>query len=111
MSKAFDTVRRNELFDVLREILDEDEIHMKKILVEDVKLTVRVGNNLGNKIITNIGVPQRDCPSPILFIIHLAAALRQTNNIGKQKAIRDHDYTKYKINPFIINQQYADDIG
>ncbi len=27
-----------------------------------------------------------------------------------QKAIRDHDYTKYNINPFIINQQYADDI-
>ncbi len=56
MSKAFDTVRRNELFDVLREILDEDEIHMIKILVEDVKLTVRVGNNLGNNITTNIGV-------------------------------------------------------
>ncbi len=29
----------------------------------------------------------------------------------KQKAIRDHGYTKYNINPFIIHQQYADDIG
>ncbi len=27
------------------------------------------------------------------------------------KAIKDHDYTKYNINPFIINQQYVDDIG
>ncbi len=26
------------------------------------------------------------------------------------KANEDHDYTKYNINPFIINQQYADDI-
>ncbi len=78
---------------------------MIKILVEDVKLRVKVGNNLGNKITTNIGVPQGDCLSPIVFIIHLAAALIQTNNIGEQKAIRDHDYTKYNINPFIINQQ------
>ncbi len=71
MSKAFDTVRRNDLFDVRKDILDEDEIHIIKILVEDVKLTVRVGNNLGNKITTNIGVLQGDCLSPILFIIHL----------------------------------------
>ena len=56
-------------------------------------------------------MPQGDCLSPILFIIYLAEALRQTNNIGKQKAIKDHDYTKYNINPFIINQQNADDIG
>ncbi len=47
---------------------------MIKILVEDVKLIVRVGNNLGNKITTNIGVPQGDCLSPILFIIHLASS-------------------------------------
>ncbi len=40
MSKAFHTVRRNDLFDILREILDEDEIHMIKTLVEDIKLTV-----------------------------------------------------------------------
>ncbi len=58
MSHAFDMVRTKELSDVLREILDEDEIHMINILVEDVKLTVRVGKNLGNKITTNIGVPQ-----------------------------------------------------
>ncbi len=53
-SNAFDIVRRNDLFDVLKEFLDEDEIHMIKILIENVKLTVRVGNNLGNKITTNI---------------------------------------------------------
>eukprot|EP00794_Sanderia_malayensis_P008267 gene8266-biopygen6685 len=111
MSKGFDTVRRKDLFDILKEILDDDELHMIKILVEDVKLTVRVGNSLGEKIITNIGVPQGDCLSPILFIIHLAAALKPTLNIGLLKAIRDHDYGKYTISPFIIDQQYADDTG
>ncbi len=24
---------------------------------------------------------------------------------------KDHDYTNYNTNPFLINQQYADDIG
>ncbi len=38
MSKVFDTVRRNDLFDVLKEILDKDEIHMIKILIEYVEL-------------------------------------------------------------------------
>ena len=44
MSKAFDTVRRNELFKILKEVLDKDELHMMKILVKDVKLNVRIGN-------------------------------------------------------------------
>ncbi len=70
MSKAFDTVRRNDIFEVLKEIVGEDEIHMM---------------NLGNKFTINIGVPQGDCLRPILFIIHLAAALRQSNNVGMPK--------------------------
>eukprot|EP00794_Sanderia_malayensis_P018431 gene18431-biopygen12371 len=111
MSKAFDTVRRKDLFDILKEILYDDEVHMIKILVENVKLTVRVGHTFGEKIVTNTGVPQGGCLSPILFIIHLAAALQPTLNIGMPKAIRDHDYGKYTISPFMIDQQYADDTG
>ena len=68
MSKAFDTVRRKDLLDILKEVLEPDELHMMKILVEDVILTVRVGNTMGEKINTNIGVPQGDCLSPFLFI-------------------------------------------
>ena len=36
MSKAFDTVRRNTLIEDLAQILDPAELHMIKILVEDV---------------------------------------------------------------------------
>ena len=75
MSKAFDTVQRNSLVKQLRSILEEDELHIIKILLTDVKLKVRIGKEMGEEIITNIGVPQGDCLSPILFTLYLANAL------------------------------------
>ena len=42
MSKAFDTVKRNNLMELLETILDPDETHMMKILLKDVKLSVRI---------------------------------------------------------------------
>ncbi len=77
MSKAFDTVRRNDLLQQLKEVLDEDEVHIIKILLKDVKLVVKMGRHMGEEILTNIGVPQGDCCSPILFTLYLANALRQ----------------------------------
>ena len=69
MSKAFDTVKRNNLMELLETILDLDETHMMKMLLKDVKLIVRIGKEFGEKITTNIGVPQGDCLSPILFTL------------------------------------------
>ena len=61
-----------ELLDI---ILDSDEIHMMKILLKDVKLSVRIGNEFGEKITTNIGVPPGDCLNPILFTLYLVDSL------------------------------------
>ena len=47
MSKAFDTVKRNTLFEDLKKIADTDELHMLTILVKDVQLQVRCGQQLG----------------------------------------------------------------
>ena len=38
MSKAFDAVRRSELFNILEEVLEKGELHMMKILIEHVSL-------------------------------------------------------------------------
>ena len=49
---------------------------MMKILLKDVKLGLRIGKEFGEKITTNIGVPQGDCLSQILFTVYLPDALQ-----------------------------------
>ncbi len=76
MSKAFDTVDRGMLFEDLKEVLDQDELHMISILLKDVQLTVRINKEKGESFTTNVGVPQGDCLSPVLFTYYLAKALK-----------------------------------
>ena len=49
---------------------------MISILLRDVQLTVRINQVQGEAFITNVGVPQGDCLSPVLFTFYLAKALR-----------------------------------
>ena len=37
MSKAFDKVMRKDLFEILKEVLNEDELHIIKIFVKNSK--------------------------------------------------------------------------
>ena len=126
MSKAFDTVQRNNLLQKLKTILDDDELHIMKILLKDVKLIVRVGKHKGDEIVTNIGVPQGDCLSPILFTLYLAQALDDRGmerddhtytkpNINAEdllpESLKDHTYSTPVDNTLLIDQQYADDTG
>ena len=75
MSKAFDTVNRNPLFETLDEILLPDEIHLLHILTNDVKLKVPVGADYGPEFKTSVGIMQGDCLSAVLFIFYLAKSL------------------------------------
>ena len=130
MSKAFDTVDRGTLFEDLKDILNNDELHMISILLNDVKLSVKCGKVTGENFNTNVGVPQGDCLSPVLFTLYLAKALAkekqqlQHHSVFTDHAyaktpedgllplhLQDHDYSNYQDHTFIIDQQYADDIG
>ena len=75
MSKAFDTVDRNKLMNQLEELLNAYEMRMMHLLIADVELFVRMGNEMGDNIRTNIGVAQGDCLSAFLFIFYLAHIL------------------------------------
>lgn len=77
MSKAFGTVDRGILFEDLKEILEDDELHIMSILLKDVKLQVRLGKINGKVFKTNVGVPQGDCLSPVLFTLYLARAMKE----------------------------------
>ena len=104
MFKAFDIVRRSDLFTNLEDVLEADELHMMKVLVEDVILRVKIGKTTGEAIKTNIGIPQGDCLSPIIFILYLGEALEPTRTVGNPPHL---DSTKM----LMIDQQYADDVS
>ena len=37
MSKAFDTVKRKDLFEILKEVLNDDELHVINLLIENAR--------------------------------------------------------------------------
>ena len=111
MSKAFDTIKRDILMEDLKEILAEDELHIFYLLLKDVEIQVKIDKHYGETISTNIGAPQGDCASAILFTLYLAKALQdkklldppETSQSAQQPSSNQHNLT--------IDQQYADDIG
>ena len=127
MSKAFDTVKRATLMEDLKEILDQDEYHMMYILIKDVEYQVRCVYQLSEPIKTNVGTPQGDCLSAILFTLYLVNALipEKTNHLEDHQysrpnipseellssELQDHSYCNKPSNHLNIDQQYADDIG
>ena len=68
MSKAFDTVNRQKLFEYLENVIEKDELHLLSILTRNPEIVVRVNNKL-------IGITQGDVLSAILFIFYLACCL------------------------------------
>ena len=120
MSKAFDTVHRHHILEDLRSILDADELHLIKVLIEDVTIAVKIKEKTGKPFVTNIGTPQGDCLSPTLFTLYLAKALQENQQPSHQdhayaSLVRptDHNYSKPDTSKegVLISLQYADDIS
>ena len=76
MPKAFDTVYRKELMNILGSILTKCELLMIHVLINDVILNVKIGNKTGPDIHINIGICQGDCLSAPLFILYLAFVVK-----------------------------------
>ena len=96
MSKAFDNVNRGALFRDLIKIVGSDEIHILKILIEDVVIKVKNGKTTGKDFVTNIGVPQDDCLSPILFTLYLSKTMESMEGMEENNQVLEHDYAKEK---------------
>ena len=125
MSKAFNTVKVAELFRDLK--LDDDEYHIRMIMLKDVVLKVTVEKETGRKVKTSIGVSQGDGLSTLLFTIYLAQALkpkriqtleehnysllpRAAEELVSQYLI-DHIYSTLVEKELSIDEQYGDDIS
>ena len=118
--KPFDTVHRHHILEDLRSILDADELHLIKVLIEDVTIAVKIKEKTGKSFVTNIGTPQGDCLSPTLFTLYLAKALQENQQPSHQdhayaSLVRptDHNYSKPDTSKegVLISLQYADDIS
>ena len=82
LSTAFDSMLRGELLHIFEEnklAKDEDEMRMLQYLLSNTNLRVKVNQDIGEVFDTNVGTPQGDALSPILFIVYLEHIMRQIN--------------------------------
>ncbi|OWZ15492.1 Endonuclease Reverse transcriptase, partial [Phytophthora megakarya] len=86
LSRAFDMIDRAKLVAMLRTFLDDDEVRLIYLLLADTTLSLRSGSATLNPFTSNLGTPQVDSLSPVLFIVYLEAAFRdlaRSLNIGR----------------------------
>ena len=88
---------------------------------------MRRWKKFGEDIVTNIGAPQGDCASAILFTLYLGKSIQDrridqeqehnytrpnNNKEDPTEHLHDHTYTTFQPDSSInIDQQYEDDIG
>ena len=84
MSKAFDTIQRDQIIDIVKDILNEDEIRILRVPLAETTLEVKVENAQTTTFEFNTGSPQEDSISGQLFTIYFNHALQQLReDIGK----------------------------
>ena len=82
MSRAFDTIYRDELFKIVEEFLDEDDLRILSRLLAET--TLKVENAQATTFESNIRLPQGDSISGPLFTLYFNRALQQIKD-GMQK--------------------------
>ena len=71
MSKAFDSIQRNTLIEDLKNVLNQDKLHLIQIL-HDVKMATKSGNYENIFFSRDTGAPQGDCAKAIEFAFYLS---------------------------------------
>ena len=79
LSSAFDSGNRVKMMEILNTICSEEDMKLIHFLLNDTSLRVRT-KEIGPTFDTNIGIPQGDGLSPVLFTTYLEAALREVRN-------------------------------
>ncbi|GFO45117.1 very-long-chain enoyl-coa reductase [Plakobranchus ocellatus] len=86
MSAAFDTINRTKLLEILRDIIDEDELRIIRFLLSETTIDVKInGANDPMPFTTNIGTTQGDSLSPVLFTVYLEHALMDIRPVQNDK--------------------------
>ena len=88
MSAAFDTIDRDILLQILKNIVEEDELRLIQFLLSNTHINTRINNaDINAPFTSNVGTPQGDGLSPVLFTIYLEHALKEVRTVlGKPKS-------------------------
>ena len=114
-SKAFDSLQRSILIEDLENVLNQDELHMIRMLL-DVKIAAKCGNYKSQFSSTDTEAPQGDCVSACEFTFYLAKSL-ETTIANDTRSLEKHNIIQsdYPIVPqnyqIDIDEQYAHDIS
>ena len=108
LSKAFDCINRSKLLAVLQPHIDGSLYSMIQYLLSDTKFRVRVAGTLGQTNKANLGTPQGDALSPVLFIIYLDAALKEYWEEYGYPDTPQYQYCMYADDTDFISTLYAD---
>ena len=76
MSKAFNTISRSKLLDVMTSIVGADEQFLMQHLLYSTNISVRLRSYITSSFQSTVGTRQGDGLSPVLFVCYLEAALR-----------------------------------
>ena len=77
MSSAFNTIYRDELFKIVEEFLDEDDLQIFSTLLAEITREVKVEDAQATTFESNIGSLQGDSISGPLFTLYFNRALQQ----------------------------------
>ena len=94
MSSAFNTIYKNELFKIIEEFLDEDDLQILCTLLAETTLEVKAENAQATTFEPHIGSPQRDGIIGPLFTLYFNRALQQIKDEKQKEPIDCRD-----INP------------
>jgi hypothetical protein len=76
--KAYDSVRREALYNIVTEFgIPKKLVKKKKIYLTETYIRVRVGNNLSEMFPIMNGLKQGDALSPLLFNVALEYAIKR----------------------------------
>ena len=93
MTAAFDTINREKLMNILTGIIGEDEIRMVRLLLSKTTLDVKVNGVETEKFTSNVGSPQGDGISGILFNIYLEDSLQDLRSeVNADIILLEHSY-------------------
>ena len=101
MTKAFDTINREHLYQLSSDILEPDELNIMNILMKDVILQVKKNITKGQSFTTTLGISQGDCLSAIPFTLYLS------NTLSAKVPTHLYDHYYHNAHIYILNAQFV----